>query len=66
MNEDCETLPMAAVKYDKHEIVKLLVSKYGCGVNVRGRGGRSLLHVAAVKCGKDMLTLLMACLSFTS
>ena len=59
VNEYGLTLLMTAVIYNKYEIVKFLVSKYGCDANVRGSGGRSLLHVAAAECGEDMLKLLI-------
>ena len=58
-DEEYETLLMTAVRYNEYEIVRLLVSDYGCDVNIRGRGGRSLLHVAATEGSNEMLELLI-------
>ena len=58
-SEDCETLLMTAVKCDQCEIVKSLVNDYGCDVNIRGRGGRSLLHLAATECSDELPRLLI-------
>jgi ankyrin repeat protein len=49
VNKHGETILTTAVRGNKIDRVKVLVSEYGCDTDVRGRRGRSLLHVAATK-----------------
>lgn len=59
MSQHDETPLMTAVRYEKGEIVRLLISDYACDVNVREKKGNSLLHVAAMYGNKDMVSLLI-------
>ena len=58
--EDDDTLFMKAVRYERWEIVKLLICDYGCDISIKGSNGYSFLHIAIVEGHMEMFEMLVS------
>ena len=55
-----DTSLMAAVRYGRCTIVKLLISDHGCDISIKGSNGYSLLHIAIVEGHMEMFEMLVS------